>query len=180
MKKPIIFLVIIFSISIYAQDKSTGKYYIRTSADTILTTPVGNPIGILNQFSEVDILEEDSIWVKVSVSGWTKKVNLKLIESEPFAAGNDFYYQKLNMQMDNFYGGTRVVGEILNNSDQNYKIASFTITLFDKDENILEASSLFFSNFNVKERMPFSEKFPNIPFNESNYIEIRYKIGGPQ
>jgi len=175
MKNLIFLIILIFSISIFAQNEN--RYYVKNETDTLKIAPEGNTIGTLKQFCEVEIIEEQGNWAKIKLTGWTKKENLSLIKKEPFNAGRDFYYQKLNIYKDEFYSGTRITGEMVNKSDKNYSVVEFQITIYDKNEKILDTSTLFFIDFETGEREPFSEKFLNIPYDKNNYIEIEYKIG---
>ena len=175
-----LFFLIFIMITVLLNAQNTEKYYVKSQIDSLLSKQNGNMVGILKQFSEVEIVEEDSLWVKVRFTGWLKKENLSLIESEPFKAGNNFYYQKLNIYRDQFYNGTMIVGEMVNENEQKYRIVSFQIILHDKDGGILDTSNLFFTGFEPKEKLPFSQRFPNIQFNEKNYIEIKYKIGNTE
>lgn len=175
MKRLSFFIFLISTVLLQAQSKD--RYYIKSQVDTLVYKQNGNPIAMLKQFSEIEIIEEDSLWAKVIITGWLKKENLSLIESEPFDAGNNFFYQKLNIYRDHFYGGTMIAGEMVNENEQKYKIASFQITLYDKDGEIIDTSNLFFSDFESNEKLPFSQRFPNVQFNQRNRTEIKYKLG---
>ena len=154
--------------------------YVKVEKENLRDTPKGNKIGEILQSTKMRILEENDEWVKVEVTAWIWKASTTAEKSEieslkakkekavtRIAGG--FAYKNIRFK-SSFGGFVEVIGEMTNNSGNNIS-AMFTLSVYDKDDNLLAISPFVISNFQNGQTKSFQTMI------EANYGSIsKHKI----
>ncbi len=152
-------------------------YFIKTQKEPLLQIVNGRQVAILEQYTPIEIVEERGEWAKVKVEGWVKKSSIRTESSEPYNAKEGFLYRNFQAVPDPQINGTRITGEMLNVSEKEYKIASFTVIVYDNDDKLITADRIILNKFKPNESQPFVKRFRGLAYHRLNYYEIKFRYG---
>jgi len=141
----------LFPVTSFTDDG--GVLYVKENYQTLQDAPDGRQIAFLSQSTELTVIEENNEWVKVTVTGWIKKLStvkdLSNIEGATVdtttPAGKGFVYR--NVSLREGPNGGEFAGEMTNGSGKDYEEVMFVLTLFDEDGELIETSFIEFSSF---------------------------------
>lgn len=169
-------------VALTEETEDTGKLvYVKVEKENLRNAPNGQKIGELSRSAEMEVLEEKDKWVKVKITAWIwkpsttpDKAQIAKLKREQKKAGTQiaggFVYK--NVSFKSSYGGyVDVIGEMTNNSGKSYTLANFTISVYDKDDNLLATGGILISNFNKGQTKSFDAII------EADYDRLtKYKI----
>ncbi|MFN3466431.1 MAG: hypothetical protein ACK4WF_01855, partial [Candidatus Brocadiales bacterium] len=155
-----------------------------TALDTLLTTSSAQLESSSKLLARVENLEKAT-----GTSPPPEAVPKEVAEAEAAAAeaarpktpeeegyeplGGGFYLR--NVQFSSFGSSARIIGEIKNFSEQNYSMATFTIRIFDLENNPIVSQDFTIKTFKDKEIRPFKEIVPGIEPNKISKYVIKFK-----
>ncbi|GAB6137674.1 FxLYD domain-containing protein [Halanaerobaculum tunisiense] len=150
-------LIVLTGVTISAQE------FLSLREDTNLRIePQGEVITKLEDDKKMEVVQETKEWVKVKgevvVTGWIPKEKTSLDEettTDPEEnTDQDFIYDHIEFQDRN--GAIKVVGEITNQTQQDYHIATFTITLYNETNHQVGSGYINIGNLSVGETKSFT------------------------
>jgi len=93
----------------------------------------------------------------------------------PTAESQNFDFKNVTVKSD--FGLTRVIGEVTNNSGRSYSIASFVVTLYDKQGKLLDTGYANVSNLTDGQSKIFGAPFTSNSYNEIDKYKIQFENG---
>lgn len=111
--------------------------------------------------------------VKEAASNFQQQINSTLAAPSPDPSS--FSYQ--NVTMRSSYGMVRFVGEVTNNSDISYKIANFTVTLYEKNGRLIDTGPAIVSNLARGETKSFEAMFVGDGASKTANYKIQFENG---
>jgi len=151
----IYFLKIILLLAFYgiSSAQSVNKQlYVKKEVENLRDSPNGNKIAQVIQKTKLNVIDEQGNWVKVQLTGWIYKSSLtenissikeKSIE-DLTPAGSGFYFKNVSVKSGTL--GVELLGEMVNKSRNNYKIANFVVSIYDSAGRLIETSYIIISN----------------------------------
>ena len=153
-----------------------------TALDTFLATSSAQLESASKLLARVENLEKNTgtspppevVPKEVAEAAAEEAARPKTPEEEGYEpVGGGFYLR--NVQFGSFGSSARIIGEIKNFSEQNYSMATFTIRIFDLENNPVVGQDFTIKTFKDKEIRPFKEIVPGVePEKMSKYV-IKFK-----
>ncbi len=159
-------------------DKLAQYLYVRDKIGDLRETPNGQKINQLLQKTKVKVVEEKGDWAKVTVEGWIKVKSLtddlSSIVDKKFA-GNGFYYKNVSFKSSMI--GNQALGEVINESGKDYQLANFILSVYDSNEQLLEAAYIPISNIPSGVTKSFTTFLLNTSVGEIVSHKIQFENG---
>ncbi len=135
--------------------------------------------GFLLEGTEVSVVQEEGNWVKLQLEVWVPENYItaeyeKTVEETGIRIRQGFIYDNIRFrgQLDM----TEIIGEMTNDSGQNYSLINFMVSVYDKDSNLLATGYINISDFADGETKSFSGLI-DIDFNKIAKYRIQYDSG---
>ena len=159
-----------------------GVFYVRTQRESLKTSPDGENIGQLLQKAEIKVIEEKGDWVKVGVTGWIPKssitgdlASIKDVHKDKIPAGSGFFYSNTSITAGPL--GTQCVGEMTNNSDRDYTLVNFILSVYAGNEELLGTAYINISNFAKGDKKSFQGFLIEIKKSQIASFKIQFENG---
>ena len=159
-------------------DKLAQYLYVRDKTGDLRETPNGKKINQLLQKTKVKVVEEKEDWVKVTVEGWIEVKSLTADLSsivDKKSASNGFYYKNVSFKSGMI--GNQALGEITNESGKDYQLANFILSVYDSNEQLLEAVYINISNIPNGITKSFTTFLLNTSISEIASHKIQFENG---
>jgi hypothetical protein len=98
--------------------------------------------------------------------------------SSPRSSGrSSSEFQFTNVKLRYEFGMLRVVGEGTNRSGEDYSVANFVVTLYDKNGELIDSGHAIISNFKNGQTKTFEAPFINVTSSQVNTYKIEFENG---
>ena len=167
-----------------AKSQTSSKIlYVKEDSENLRKYPNGDLLGTVNQKTKLEIIEEDGNWVKVSLIGWIFKPSLtddlsKIVEEtkpKMMHAGSDFYYKNVNFKSTDY--GVDVIGEIINQSNKYLQFSSFTLSVYDENDKLLDTAPIIIMSFSPGMTKSFQTSLLQTSNNQIALYKIQFDSG---
>jgi hypothetical protein len=155
--------------------------FIKAEKGILRQSPEGGRIGEILQSTKVKVIDEQEGWVKIEVTGWIRKTAItKDIEEiikcsrETKIHNGDFAYR--DVVFTRTPGGTKVIGEMTNYTNTDYKVAIFTIRVYSSYDNLLNTGCIIIPEFLSGQTKMFTV-FVEADFDKCNTYKISFERG---
>lgn len=152
--------------------------YVKDKTGNLLDAPEGTKINQLLQKTKVKVVEEKEDWVKVTVEGWIEEKSLtddlSSIEDKT-PAGNGFFYENVSFKSGML--GNQALGEITNESGKNYQLANFILSVYNKNEELLDTAYINISNIPNGVTKSFQAFLLNTSIDQVSFYKIQFENG---
>jgi hypothetical protein len=183
-KKTFIFavaIILLVGLTVLAQN----VLFVKINNTDLKASPTGESITSLKQGTKMEVVETSGNWVKVKVVGWIRKdaatndkseigKSERANQQDGTEISGGFIYDNVNLKTS--YGTTEVIGEMTNNSERNYQIANFIISLYDESGSLLGTGYINISNFSNGQTKTFRGMLSGTYPNASKY-RIQFENG---
>jgi len=135
--------------------------------------------GFLLEGTRVAVVQDNDNWVKLQLEVWVPKNYLsseyeKTVEETGIRIRQGFIYD--NISFGSQLGMTEIIGEMTNDSGQNYSLINFLLSVYDQDRNLLATGYINISDFENGETKSFSGLI-DIDVNKIAKYRIQYDSG---
>jgi|SaaInl7_200m_RNA_FD_contig_31_2290623_length_642_multi_8_in_0_out_0_1 hypothetical protein len=156
--------------------------YVKTSKEALHASPGGEKTGELMQKAAVERMGEKGEWVQVTVTGWVKKGSLtadlstiKAAATDKKDAGEGFFFSNTSIKKGPL--GTQCIGEMANESDKDWTLANFVVSVYDADGALLETAYINMSNFKKDAKKSFQAFLVNSTVDQIASYKIQFENG---
>jgi hypothetical protein len=159
---------------------------VKVEKENLRRTPGGQKIGEVLKDTELKAIGKEGRWVEVEVVGWiwrdsTTAKGTEIPESteeswkgaEKIRGGFSYQNVKLTKSMDM----VKVMGEMTNGSGKNFRAASFIITFYDQEGQLLETGDILINNFSDGQTKPFTAYMENLIYESVHRYKIEFDFG---
>jgi hypothetical protein len=156
--------------------------YVRTSSVNLRDQIEGTKIGELLNRTAVTVIQEDGDWVQVSLTGWVNRSMLTQEKTQPLGSEKKKKIIK-GWNVDNIsfkndgISGTECIGEVFNNTGNDYQTAMFTLSLYDANGRLLETSPFVINSFPNGQTKSFSCPFLSTARNLIDHYKFQFDGG---
>ena len=174
----VIFLLHATGRDVASVDKLAQYLYVRDKIGNLRETPNGKKINQLLQKTKVKVVEEKGDWTKVTVEGWIEVKSLtddlsSIVDKK--SAGNGFSYKSVSFKSGMI--GNQALGEITNESGKDYQLANFILSVYDSNEQLLEAVYINISNIPNGVTKSFATFLLNTSTSEIASYKVQFENG---
>lgn len=137
-----------------------------------VTTDLDSVLSVIEE--ERENLEKQRIESKERLDKERAERALEGVSEADIIAEEDFSYN--NISYKDQFGHTEVIGEITNNSGQDFKLALFNVNAYDNNNNLLGVGTASIMNFTARQTKTFTA-FVDAPHEDVDTIRIQYEAG---
>jgi len=137
-------------------------------------------VGVILKGTELSVIEEEGDWVKVNIEAWipreyiTDDYKEEVTEETGTRLRQGFIYD--NISFRDFVGMTEIIGEMTNDTGQDYSLANFMVSVYDDEGKLLATSYINMMNFEHGETKTFTG-LVDINVGQVKQYRIQYESG---